>query len=218
MPIIAKMSFRYLWRLAVIALICLFMSLYCLYDGAVVYPKDAERAKAYRELKEQTQDNKDEFYRRWDEIVLERGWPQRKPKDSEDITVQFWMAACIAPPGLLYLFLFLRSRPRWIELNENGLRASWGPKLGFEQIVGLDKRKWKSKGIAKLLYEQDGQKRCLTLDDWKYDTPATKQILREVEARIDHECITGGPAEPPEDTVNDSPVEDTTSQVNEETN
>ena len=50
MPITAKMSFRYLWRLGLIALICLGGSLYCLYDGAIAYPKQLDRAKVSEHL------------------------------------------------------------------------------------------------------------------------------------------------------------------------
>ena len=169
------------------------MALWFVYDGAVTYPRQRERALAYQELKEN--DKLDQ----WEGIATKRGWPLEDPgeaKDKIDFYTQFILSAVVAPPGLLFLFFFLRSRGRWIELNDTGLRTSWGRQLEFGQIVTLDKKKWRSKGIAKITYQQNGRKRKLVLDDWKYDADVTKEILLEVELQIDIDQIVGGAPEP----------------------
>ncbi|MBN2216803.1 MAG: hypothetical protein JW719_05470 [Pirellulales bacterium] len=201
MTVTAKMSIRFIWRLGLIALICLGGSLYCVYDGAIGYPAQRQRALAFLELKEQGLDRADTLAR-WREITAERGWPSEepgKPKEEIDFHIQFFMAGCLAVPGLLYLYFFIRSWSRWIEMNDSGLRTSSGRQLAFDQILMLDKKKWKTKGIAKILYEQNGRRRRMVLDDWKYDDMATKTILREVESRIDPGRIVGGLPEPPEE-------------------
>jgi len=197
MVIRAKMSFRYIWRLGLIALICLGGSVYCLYDGAIGYPAQRQRALAYLELKKQGLNDRDTRIK-WEELAAERDWPldePGKPKNEIDFTFQFVLAGCLGPIGLLYLFLFLRSLRRWIELDESGLRTSWGCGLEFSQIVALDKKKWKTKGIALIRYKQNGRMQQLALDDWKFDVGPTKAILREIESRIDFGRITGGPPE-----------------------
>ena len=215
MPITAKMSFRYLWRLGLISLICLGASLYCLYDGAIGYPKQHEALVEYRKLEKLKEDkelDEETFYERWEEVADERGWSYKRPKDEIDIQKQYWMAIALCVPGLLYLITFFRSRPRWIELNETGLRTSWGPRLEFDQITTLDKKKWKSKGIAIVSYKQDGRSGRLALDDWKFDTDETKAILREVESRIDVQQIMGGPPEPAEEQPEQEESQDETPQ------
>jgi hypothetical protein len=206
MPLTAKIAFRFLWRLAAITIICLGGCLFCLYDGAVRYPQDHDRLVAYQDLREtvdqelRTKDKglrDDEFFRRWEKLAADHGWTTKKPKNQIDIIKQYVMAACLVVPGLLYLYLFLRSRKRWIECSVDGLRTSWGQQFPFNRITTLNKTKWKTKGIAVIRYQENSRQRRLALDDWKYDAPATKAILCEVEARIDPTKIVGGAPETP---------------------
>jgi hypothetical protein len=67
----------------------------------------------------------------------------------------------------------------------------------FDQVTALNKKKWQNKGIAKLLYEVDGRKNKIVLDDCNYDRDTTNAILRHVEAAIGHDKITNGKPEPP---------------------
>lgn len=192
--ITANMSSSYLWRIGLIVLFCFGMSLWFLYDGAVKYPAQRERALMYQTLDEQNRLGE------WKEITSERGWPLEYPGDPMPpykITAQFIMAAMAFPPGFLYLIFFLRCRGRWIEASETGLRTSWGQQLEFGDILALDKKKWKAKGIAKLKYQQGNRKRRLVLDDYKYDREPTGAILRQVESHLDDEQIVGGLREPP---------------------
>jgi len=174
------------------------------------YPSTTEtgkRAEAFRNLKELEEKDRHE---RWDAIAKEKGWstdyPGKKEMEREraEIYVQLVIAAVSAIPGLLYIFFFLRAHGKWIEADETGLTTSWRQRCEFGQIEVLDKKLWKTKGIARIVYDQDGRKRRLTLDDWKYDADPTKEILLEVESRIDVEQIVGGPPEPPPG----SPAED----------
>jgi hypothetical protein len=61
--------------------------------------------------------------------------------------------------------------------------------------VSVDKRRWRSKGIAKVTYSDNGRKRRFTVDDYKFDRHPTGQVLRDLEAKIDPALITGGPPE-----------------------
>ena len=193
MRVKASIDRKYLWRLGLIALALFGMALWFLYDGAITYPRQRERALTYQSLSEEDQLGE------WQEIARQRGWPPEepgKPKDIVDIYVQLVIASLAALLGLLYLFLFIRAAGRWIEVDETGLRTKCGRQLEFGQIVSLDKVKWKSKGIAKIRYRQNGRKRCLLLDDWKYGAEPIRAILREVESRLDASQIVGGAPEP----------------------
>ena len=83
--------------------------------------------------------------------------------------------------------------------------TSWGQELEFSEITSLDKKKWKAKGIAKVKYQREGRKRRLVLDDWKYSTEPTVEILRDVEANIGLERIHRGAPEPPVQEEPDEP-------------
>ena len=166
-----------------------------LFDGLWTYPRQRERALEYQRLK--TENRLGE----WASLAQERGWPAEdpgKPKTQGDIVGQVAFVMLLAPPGLICLFCFLRARSRWIESTETGLRASWGQQLQFDQITSLNKQQWNKKGIAKVVYREGPRTRRLVLDDWKFESGATKAILREVESHIDAEQIVGGAPEPAE--------------------
>jgi hypothetical protein len=190
----ANIDPKFLARLGLTALALIGIALWFLYDGAITYPRQRERALVYQELKDKDQLDK------WEEIAEQNGWSTEdpgNPKEKVDFYIQFGFAGLLGVPGLCFLARYFRARGRWIEADETGLRTSWGQQLEFGQIVSLDKKKWRSKGIANILYEQDGRKRRLVLDDWKFDADPTKAILLAVEARVDVDQIVGGPPEPP---------------------
>ncbi len=194
MPIRANISPGFTWRLALVAVFCFGMALWFLFDGLVTYPRQRERALEYQRLEEEGRLDE------WEGLAQKRGWSTEnpgEPKTEADSYGQFIFAGLLVPPGLIFVFRFLRARKRWIEATETGLRASWGQQLDFEQIVGLDKRQWAKKGIAKVIYEEGGRKRRFVLDDWKFEADPTGEILREVEACIAPDQIFGGRPEPP---------------------
>ncbi len=194
MPVRANISSRYRGRWGLMALFCFGFTLWFLYDGSITYPNQRARALKYQEL--QDEGRLDE----WEIIAAENGWPSAnpgEPKTEHDIGVQFAMAATAAPVGLVFLVLFLVSRGRWMEGDENGIKTSWGQEVQFSQITGLDKKLWRNKGIAKITYQENGKKRRLALDDFKYDREATEEMLRAVESHLDDDQIVGGPPEPP---------------------
>ncbi len=204
MPVRANISPGFLWRLALVALFCLFMAGWFLFDGLWTYPRQRERALEYERL--EAEERLDE----WEGIAQQRGWPTDnpgEPKTEADIVTQLVFVGLLTPPGLFFLFRYLRARKRWVESTDTGLRTSWGQQLDFDQITTLNKRQWDKKGIAKVAYQQDGRTRRLVLDDWKFEADPTTAILREVESRIDAEQIVGGEPEPPED---DEPTSDAT--------
>jgi hypothetical protein len=194
MPVTAKISTSYLWRLGFITAFCFGFALWFLYDGTITYPRQRERALKYQELVEGGR------LAEWRGVAAQRGWPLAhpgEPKYESEIYSQLAFAALMGLLGLVLAIAVFRARGRWIELNETGLRASWGRQFEFGQITVLDKRKWGSKGIARIRYQEDGRNRQLVLDDCKYEADPTLAILREVESRLNANQIVGGLPEPP---------------------
>jgi hypothetical protein len=89
-----------------------------------------------------------------------------------------------------------RSRGRWIEADETGLTSSWGQRFDYDQVLAVEKRIWRSKGIAKIKYEDGKRKRRFVLDNYKFKRRETDAILYELEGRIGPDKIVGGPPEP----------------------
>ena len=109
--------------------------------------------------------------------------------------MQFFMAAVTGVVGVWLLWWVWRARGTWIESTNTGITSSWGQALNYDQVVSIDKRKWRSKGIAKVTYKDNGRKRQFVVDDYKFDRHLTGQVLRDLEANIDPALITGGPLE-----------------------
>jgi hypothetical protein len=192
MTIRAERDPRFYFRFLLIGLGALAFALWALYDGAVKYPRQRERGLAFEKLMDE--DRGDE----WDAYALERDWPTEfpgEPKSEVDIQMQYWMAGGSALVAFFPLWAVWSSRGRWIEWDGNQLTSSWGQSLSPDQVVSLEKRQWRSKGIAKLKYLDGNRKRTFVIDDFKFKREPTDKILAELENHIDHEKITGGPPE-----------------------
>jgi hypothetical protein len=176
----------------------LLFALYCVYDGFIGYPHKQEKALAFEKL--YAEDRADE----WEAYAAEQGWsaaiPVQPKTDDEyhgDILMQHAMAVVTGLIGVWLISIPLRARGRWIEASDTGITSSWGQSLNFADITAVDKRQWRSKGIARVTYNDNGRKRRFVIDDYKFDRDKTDEILFELEQRIDPELITGGPPETP---------------------
>ncbi len=209
MPIRAENDPRFSRRFLFMGIIAIGFALYCLYDGVVGYP--ARRDRGFAEFKAENPKiqaaNAAEFEAQADKKDRE-AWA-RFAHDSEvptgpDIVTQFVMAVIAGVAGLVLLSIPMRARGRWIELDESGLRSSWGQSFEFGQVESLNKRKWRDKGIAKITYRDGARKRQFVLDDLKFQREPTDAVLLELEHRIGLEKITGGPPEALEDRLDDA--------------
>ncbi len=184
-------------------------ALWFLYDGAVTYPNERQRGLAYNELMEENKGDPQAFRDRWHELAKKNNWSTNaeglldphtgEPKTEGEIKMQFIMAGIVTAIALWLLSIPLRARGRWIEASENGITSSWGQSFNYDQVLELNKRQWRGKGIAKVTYHDGSRKRRFVIDDYKFDRYPTDAILYELEQRIDPEKITGGPPEPPPD-------------------
>jgi len=194
MPIRANNDPKYYRRFMLIGFAALGFALWLLYDGAIAYPNQRIRALEYIKLVEE--DRRDE----WKEIASKNGWPTAKPgepKEEADSIGQYAMAVPSTLVGLWLLLGVWRSRGRWIEASETGLTSSWGQSFDYTQVVAIEKKKWKDKGIAYIRYQQGNRKKRFVLDDYKFDRQLTDKILFEIEARCGTDKIVGGRPETP---------------------
>jgi hypothetical protein len=201
MTIRAENDPKYSRRFLFMGIGAIAFGLWFLYDGAVTYPNQRERALAYHQLESESQGiDPVEFRDKWHEMAKSNGWPTSYPGEAKtegDITMQFVMAGMAGIGALVLLSIPLRARGRWIEATDAGITSSWGQSFNFDQVAEVNKRQWRSKGIAKVIYLDGGRKRRFVIDDYKFGRDATDAILYELEQRIDPTMITNGPPEPP---------------------
>jgi hypothetical protein len=216
MTIKAENDPRYSRRFLLMGVAAIGFALWFLYDGAITYPNQRERALAYEELQKENADDPVAFRDRWHETAAKNSWPTSypgEPKTENDITLQFVMAGIVTVVAALLLSIPLRSRGRWIEASDSGITSSWGENFHYDQVRELNKRQWRSKGIAKVTYDDGGRKRRFVIDDYKFDRYPTDDILFQLEQHIDPGLITGGPPEPVADDATAQVGESTTQQT-----
>ena len=191
MSVKATIATGYRLRLVLMTLMMVGFGLYCVYDGHIAYPKTKEIGLAYQELKTQ---HPDDFPERWPDLAESNGWPTKVPKKiktepeyDSDIKTQWIMAAITGPLGLFFGFKLLRESFRWVAMDEaKGLTASGGHDAPWESITRLDRERWKTKGIAQVVYNNasGGGERKILLDDFKSDRAAIGLIYEAVLERL----------------------------------
>lgn len=178
----ASIRRHYHIRIGVIALACLLMGAYFLYDGFVAYPANQQLYQRYDKL---MKEHPTDYQQRWYTITKEEGLSDKAPEvtTDTDIFTQKLIGFILVPFGLYILLRFLLNLRRWIEMDEEGLRDQSGRHIKWDDIKELDKTRWETKGIAVVNYEAGGRAGRLVLDDWKFDRdPIVHMVSRVDEA------------------------------------
>lgn len=97
----------------------------------------------------------------WNEYAGPKMWPSKvntlediKPR--EKIDEQLWSAGICGVLSGIALFFFLRTRGRSMSVDEEAYYAPGGEKVPFKAMRVIDKRKWATKGLAYITYEDEG--------------------------------------------------------------
>lgn len=193
-PIKAKIRQGYLLRLLILTLACLAGAAWFLIDGFVSYPRQNQMLEAYKQIQTTYPDNTDLVAQEWQRTATEHGWPVNfsgpapgKARSANDILVQRVLGFVLVPLALWIGLALLAHSKRWVALENNVLTTNHGQRIDLTQIDRLDKRRWKSKGIAVVHDRQGGR---VILDDWKYDREPTTRIVELIEGRLTPEQIT----------------------------
>lgn len=185
MNVKATISPGYRWRLVLISVVMLGFGLYCVYDWQVGYPAAQAKYEKYLELKEANPESSPQQL--WVQHAQSQGWSTKVPKEvtDRDIFTQLVMACIVLPIGVFFLFKLVIECRRWVAMDDEGVTGSGGHAASWDQMTGLDKERWRTKGIAYLVYEREGGgSRKLLLDDFKSERSAIKQIVDAIDARL----------------------------------
>lgn len=203
MKIRADIRRGYLARPLLMTVIVLGFGIAFLYDGFVRYPREHAMFTTYQQIRGEhtAADGRYDFAAiesAWVAKAAENGWPVAFSGDAPgqlragwDIPIQRLLGVVLVPVGLLLGAGFIRQVGRWIEADDSGLSASWGPRVAWNQITRLDKTRWKTKGIAYVHYGTQAGERRLKLDDWEYEREPMQRIEQQVEQRIDSLQVIG---------------------------
>ncbi len=204
MTITATVSKKHLLRLGFLSFFCVGLAGWSLYDGLVAYPAQQERQRepyaAFQKISKKYEESGEVGrWEEWTALAEEKGWSKsepEKPREQYEINLQFIMAALAGPVGLLFLTNLIRTLGREMEADETGITASWGPRVDFDKITKIDKKKWDKKGITKLTYQSDQGEKKFTVDDFIFERPPTDEIMRLIEQQAGLDKIVNGKPEP----------------------
>jgi len=183
-------------RLLIVSLAFIGIGLWFLYDGAIAWPQKQRMQQTYKRLQEE---HPRTWREQWREVAWqnkEAGWPQQPtPEITQstisdfDITLQ-WIIACIMlPVGVAAGVIYLRLGGRWIKTDAQGVQTSWGQHAKWDDILWVDKSRWRKKGIAVVRYKDGQSHERITLDDWKYYREPTAQMLNEIEMHLPEDRV-----------------------------
>jgi len=107
----------------------------------------------------------------WEDFAATRKWdatPIERPMDEGKIREQFYSAGVTGVLILVALFILLRTMRRSITADEEALYTQDGKRIVYADMVRIDKRKWETKGLALIYYNEGGAERKVKIDGMVY--------------------------------------------------
>lgn len=162
-----------------LALLLLGFGAWFVFDGLIGWPKSNDRWREHERLKGQAG--------KWEEVAKQNNWSTEPPHrlyEYKDILGQYIIGGLCAALGLGALIYWRTQINRTLRMDDDGVTTTSGVRVPFPAIIGVGKKLWESKGIAKVRYTLDGKQCEFIVDDYKFDTKPTRQILEEIEKRL----------------------------------
>lgn len=201
MNVHARISKEWRRRMVMMALMLNGSGLWFLYDGYIAWPAEEQR---YRQLvtltagtlatDEKPTDKNPEVVRIWKSHAAANNLPEKLPKHRSggDLAGQRVIGGIFMAFGLSFVGWVLLQHRKSVRADGDLITGADGETVHFDDIVEIDRRKWANKGIAYAIYEKDGKRRRLCLDDHKFI--GTEAIILEAERRL--AARTGTPSAP----------------------
>lgn len=149
------------------------------FDGAIGYPQSNKRWLAHESVKNDPG--------KWKELAAQNNWSEKVPEhffEPRKTLEQFVAASICGTLGLVTLLYLLSQRGRTLRMDDETVTTATGVHVPFPAIIGVGKKQWDAKGIAKVRYTLDGKQGEFIVDDYKFDTKPTREILEEIEKRL----------------------------------
>ncbi len=189
MKVAAKISREWRDRMAIILILLIGAAGWFFYDGFISYPKYNVKASEYAKLAEVYKADDALLQEKWKQLALEKGWDSEDvPKHRKNEKQQFQWGTGLLIAFALFVFWMFHEMRKTITADDEkflgiatGLSPfSHGVSVKYESVVGIDKRKWDKKGIAKIFYKTEkGTRNSVLIDDYKY--AGSEKILERCE-------------------------------------
>lgn len=149
----------------------------------------------------------------WEDYTSEKGWPSETaehPYDSRDIKGQFVAAGVALSLIAVSLFILIRTLRRTIEADDEALYSQDGRKVLYADMTRVDKRKWDTKGLALVYYNDGGEEKKVKIDGMVYgqfkeeDGAPAERLFSRVMENFKGEVLEY--VEPDEDEVQEDEV------------
>jgi len=134
----------------------------------------------------------------WVEYSDERRWDSKKPKTAyskEKVRNQLIYASVSGALALGVAFFTLRVMRRSMRVDEEAFYAPNGKRIPFPAIWRIDKRKWETKGLATLYYDEGGVQKKAKVDGMVYgqfkpenEAPA-ERLFQRILSRFSGELV-----------------------------
>jgi hypothetical protein len=201
MNVHARISKEWRRRMTIMALMLNGSALWFCYDGFIAWPSETKR---YQQLEtvtasivpegEKPTDKNPAVVRAWADYAAKNDLPAKLPKHRTpgDLAGQRIMGGILLGIGLSFLGWMALQHRKSVRAEGDVITGADGETVHLDSIVEMDRRKWDNKGIAYAIYEANGKRRRLCLDDHKFI--GCEEIILEAERRI---AARAGAAQPP---------------------
>lgn len=161
------------------------------YDGYINWPAEEQR---YQKLVELTADiveegdkiteKNPEVKQVWSAYAAEHDLKPKVPKHRSDgdLAGQRYIAGFFCTIGVIFTAWVWLQHRKSVRAEGETITGAEGQTVEFYEIVDMDRSKWEAKGIAYAIYERDGKRQRLCLDDHKFI--GAEAIILEAEKRL----------------------------------
>jgi len=182
MPITARISAIWSRQKLLVAIFFVAVSSLFYWDGSIRYPRSNRRLQEYRDYKSAGHNESE-----WAAYAASKGWvatPPEKFYGPGELLEQFVIGGIATAVGILLFVYWLTQRKRVLKLEDGAVYTPSGARVPFSSIRGIGKKRWETKGIAVVRYEDNGRLLQFIVDDYKYETEPARQILDVIEQQL----------------------------------
>lgn len=107
----------------------------------------------------------------WKEYAGANKWdiePAEHPMEAHKIREQFIAAGVAGVLIAITLFFLFRTMSRSIKADDEALYTQDGKRIAYSDMVRIDKRKWDTKGLALVYYNDGGEEKKAKIDGMVY--------------------------------------------------
>lgn len=191
MQVVARISKEWRRRMLFMFFMIAGMAGWFLYDGHILWPDEGKRYTEYAEIRDaliesgEAKDEESSFVRlAWERHAKEAGYRRNIPKERTDAAIreQLVIGWTMMSGALIFGLWIAWNHRREVRAEGETVIGASGERVDLDSITAIDRKKWKTKGIAYALYMDGDKQRRLTLDDHKF--AGCEAIILEAEKRI----------------------------------